>query len=178
MIRPVEAADFAAIARITNHYIATTAIHFAYESVTTEELRAHWAEDRARYPWRAAVDAGGALVGFAKAGTWRERDAYRWTAEVGLYVDPAHHRRGVGRALYADLIPALAAAGFHSLIAGVTLPNPPSLALHLAFGFAPVGTVRDAGYKFDAWHDVAFYQLVLQPTRAPLPSTETASRST
>ena len=158
MVRPAAADDLAAIASITNHYIATSAIHFGYQPVAVEELRWHWMEDRERFPWRVATDESGAVVGYAKAGTWRARAAYRWTAEVGVYVAPDRRRAGLGRALYTDLLDALATSGFRSAIAGITLPNPPSIALHLALGFDSVGTVRDAGFKLGEWHDVAFYQ--------------------
>jgi phosphinothricin acetyltransferase len=156
-IRPAAAEDFAAIAAITNHYIATTAIHFGYQPVTADELAAAWQAATGRYPWLVAADAG-AVIGYAKAGEWRARDAYRWTAEIGVYVAADRRGAGTGRALYAALIEALAAAGFRSAIGGITLPNPASIALHERLGFTHVGTVRDAGYKLGAWHDVAFYQ--------------------
>ena len=85
MIRPVDAGDFAAIAAITNHYIATTAIHFAYEPVTDAALRDSWQAHRETHPWFVAED-GGRVVGYAKAGIWRERPAYAWTTEIGLYL--------------------------------------------------------------------------------------------
>jgi L-amino acid N-acyltransferase YncA len=156
-IRSATSGDFAAIAAITSHYIETSAIHFAYQPVTATELEAMWHAGRARYPWLVAADDE-AVIGYAKAGEWRSRDAYRWTAEVGLYVEPRRHRGGVGRALYQALLDACGAAGFRSVIGGVTLPNDPSVALHAAFGFEPVGVVRDAGFKRGAWHDVAFFQ--------------------
>lgn len=156
MIRAARDADFDSIASITNHYIATTAIHFAYEPVPADELRATWARDRARYPWLVADEAG--VAGYAKAGVWRARSAYAWTAEIGLYIAPDRRGRGLGRALYGELIAELARRGFRSVIAGITLPNAPSVALHRALGFVSVGTVREAGYKLGAWHDVEFWQ--------------------
>src|ERR1041384_6316057 len=79
-IRPARDDDFPAIAAITNHYIATTAIHFAYEPVTVDEGAAHWRDGH--FPW-FVVDEG-RVIGYAKAGTWRDRAAYRWTTEIGL----------------------------------------------------------------------------------------------
>jgi L-amino acid N-acyltransferase YncA len=101
---------------------------------------------------------GGLVVGNAMAGTGRDRDAYQWTTEIGLYVDADHHRRGLGRSLYSALLHELAKRGFRSAIAGITLPNDASRDFHLAFGFVSVGTVREAGYKRGAWHDVEFFQ--------------------
>jgi phosphinothricin acetyltransferase len=161
MIRDARADDFSAIASITNHYIETSSIHFAYEPVSADDVRSLWDRTRERYPWLVAVDHGTGerqVVGYAKAGTWRERDAYAWTAEIGLYVRHDQHRKGLGRALYAELLAELARRGFRSAIAGITLPNDPSIVFHETFGFVSVGTVREAGYKRGAWHDVAFFQ--------------------
>lgn len=167
-IRAARDDDFDAIASITNYYIATSTIHFAFESVTRVELHEQWRETCARYPWIVA-DEGGAVIGYAKAGAWRTRAAYAWTAEVGLYVEHGRRGRGVGRALYSELLSALARGGFRSAIAGIALPNDPSLALHRALGFEPVGTVRDAGWKHGRWCDVAFWQrrLATDPAVGP-----------
>jgi phosphinothricin acetyltransferase len=156
MIRAARHDDFSAIASITNHYVATTAIHFAYEPLTVAHLLAMWEKGGDRFPWFVA-DQGGVL-GYAKAGTWRDRAAYSWTAEIGLYIAHDARGQGLGRALYSELLDQLAARGFRSAIAGITLPNDPSVALHEAFGFVSVGTVRDAGWKSGAWHDVEFWQ--------------------
>lgn len=157
-IREPSDGDFATIASITNHYVMTTAIHFAHEPVAAAALRDGWVHDRARFPWRVA-ELDGDVVGYAKAGTWRERAAYRWTAEVGLYVAPDRQRAGIGGALYRELLAELARRGFRSAVAGITLPNAPSVALHERLGFSPVGVFRDAGYKLGAWRDVGWWQL-------------------
>ncbi|MBV8758351.1 MAG: N-acetyltransferase [Deltaproteobacteria bacterium] len=158
-IRAVHNADFDAIAAITNHYIATSAIHFGYEPVSADDLRAAWAA-HPRHPY-LVDERDGVVVAYAKAGVWRERAAYAWTTEVGIYVAPDARRGGIGLPLYVALLDTCAAAGFHSAIAGITLPNDPSLALHARLGFEHVGTVRDAGFKNNAWHAVAFYQKLL-----------------
>lgn len=160
-IRAAQDDDFASIAAITNHYIEGTAIHFGYQPVTPDELRAVWRAGAGRYPWLVTEADGGGVVAYAKAGEWRSRDAYRWTTEVGIYVETGRRGGGVGAALYRELLAAVAAAGFHSVIGGITLPNPASIALHERCGFVHVGTVREAGFKHDAWHDVAFYQRML-----------------
>src|SRR5690349_1627677 len=126
-IRAASDPDFQTITEITNHYIATTSIHFAHELLADGELAAHWHHTRARYPWLVAVDNEDAVVGYAKAGVWRERAAYAWSSEVGLYVAPAAHGRGIGRALYSELLRQLTERGFRSAIAVITLPNDPSI---------------------------------------------------
>jgi len=158
-IRAARGDDFHAIAAITNLYIATTAIHFAYDPVTAEELAVRRAKEP-RYPWLVADD-GTVVLGFAKAGMWRDRAAYVRTCETGIYLDPRACGRGVGSALYAALLVELASAGFRSAVAGITLPNPASVALHQRLGFTSVGIVREAGFKLGRWHDVGFWQKLL-----------------
>jgi phosphinothricin acetyltransferase len=156
MIRPVAEDDFIAIASITNHYIATTAVHFAYEPATAEQLMEMW-KSHANHPWFVVGDRQGA-VGYAKSGVWRERQAYRWTAEVGLYLAPHACGRGLGTGLYDALLDELPRRGFRSAIAGITLPNDASIALHRRAGFERVGTFHDAGWKHATWHAVEFWQ--------------------
>ena len=156
-IRTARDEDFSAIASITNYYIETSTIHFAYEPVAPAALQAQWLAARARFPWLVAEEDG-AVAGYAKSGTWRDRTAYSWTAEVGLYIADAARGRGLGRALYSELLAEVARRGFRSAIAGITLPNEPSAALHRALGFESVGTVRDAGWKHGRWCDVEFWQ--------------------
>lgn len=173
VIRPVRPADFEAIAALTNHYIEKTSIHFGYEPVTAEEMRASWEKTKGKYPYLVAEENGAdparsagppkaRLAGYAKCGVWRDRAAYQWTAETGIYVAPASQRRGVGRRLYAALIDECRRCGFHSLVGGVTLPNEPSVRLHESMGFVKIGQFADAGWKFDAWHGVGFWQLMLR----------------
>lgn len=165
-IRPVLEVDFDAIAAMTNHYIRHSVIHFGYDPVTAEELRAVWRSKGDRYPWYVC-DAGGEVLGYAKAGVWRERTAYSWTCEAGIYVRPDAHRRGLGRALYARLLDELRRLGYRSVIGGITLPNEASERLHEAMGFTKVAHFKDAGWKFGAWHDVGFWQVVLNPGLEP-----------
>ncbi|HEY0194491.1 MAG TPA: GNAT family N-acetyltransferase [Kofleriaceae bacterium] len=166
VVRAVRAQDFAALAAITNHYIATSSIHFGYAPVTDGELQAQWQAAGARYPWLAAA-LDGEVVGYAKAGVWRDRTAYQWTTEVGLYVADALRGRGLGRALYAALLDDVQRRGFRSVIAGITLPNPASVRLHEAFGFRHVGIFEDAGWKQGAWHAVGFWQKQLATDASP-----------
>jgi len=153
-IRLAREDDFVAIAAITNPYIASTAIHFGYEPVTADELAAPWRAGA--YPWLVLDEDG--VIGYAKAGVWRERAAYRWTAETGIYLAPTAHGRGLGTALYGALLDELAQRGFRSVVTGITLPNAASVRLHQRLGFVDVGVVREAGFKLGAWHDVSFWQ--------------------
>ncbi|HTL36088.1 MAG TPA: GNAT family N-acetyltransferase [Kofleriaceae bacterium] len=156
-IRAARADDFAAIAAITNHYITTSAIHFAYEPVSEDDLRGMWDRHRDRHPWLVTEDDMGVL-GYAKSGVWRDRAAYNWTCEVGLYIADHARGRGLGFALYVTLLGECQRRGFRSAVAGITLPNEPSIKLHERCGFQRVGTFEDAGWKNGAWHAVEFWQ--------------------
>jgi phosphinothricin acetyltransferase len=158
----VQDSDFDAIAALTNVFIRTTAIHFAYEDVSAAELLAAFREHEAVYPFLVA-ESGGAFAGFAKAGPWRTRAAYRWTVETGVYVAPERHGQGIGGMLYRRLLEVLKVQGFRTVVGGITLPNAASVALHERSGFRASGVVQHAGFKFGKWHDVGFWQLDLRP---------------
>lgn len=160
LIRDFRESDVAPACALSNHYIEHTAVHFGLHPYSLDEFRAMWESGRVAYPWLAA-EVEGQFAGFAKAGVWRERAAYRFTAEVGLYVEERFHGRGIGSALYRELFGRLKTAGFHTVVAGVTLPNAASERLHETMGFRHVGVFREAGRKFDAWHDTGWYQLML-----------------
>jgi phosphinothricin acetyltransferase len=160
LIRPFSDPDVTPANALTNHYIQHTAIHFATHPATDAEFHDSWLTGRDKFPWFTATIRGD-FAGYAKAYTWRSRAAYDKTAEVGLYVHPDHHRRGVGRALYTALIADARQRGFHTLVAGIALPNDNSVKMHEACGFRSVGTFNQVGRKFDAWHAVGFWQLML-----------------
>lgn len=180
-IRLARAEDFAAIAALTNTFIRDTAVHFGSQPVTADELAAQWRAhvDGVRHPWLVA-EHDGAFAGYAKASWWRQRAAYAWTAESTIYLDASRRGAGLGRALYGRLLAVLRAQGCRSAIGGITLPNAASVRLHEALGFTPCGVVRAAGFKFDRWHDVGFWQLMLRgdAPAAPLAVPEAAFAAT
>jgi phosphinothricin acetyltransferase len=153
--------DLPAILAISNWAAEHLTANFATQPETLEAWRTSFEETRAQHPWLVARD-GGRVVGFARSGPHRSRGAYAWTAEVSVYVDPAAHRRGIGAALYARLIPTLRAQGYVTLLAGITPPNPASEGLHQRVGFVRCGTYHKAGWKFGGWHDVGYWELHLQ----------------
>lgn len=163
-IRPARDEDFDAITAITNHYITTSSIHFAYEP-----LRGMWHGYRARFPW-LVTEEHGTVLGYAKAGTWRERKAYDWTVETGIYIAPDARRKGLGKPLYIALLDELTARGFHTVVAGITLPNDPSIAMHEQLGFTACGVVQEAGYKHGGWHAVGFWQKFLRAAGSSPPA--------
>ncbi|MEO8843564.1 MAG: N-acetyltransferase family protein [Kofleriaceae bacterium] len=160
-IRATEEADFGVFTAITNDLIATTAIHFGYEPLGPNELRDVWSAQRDSFPWLTMTDDAGTILGYAKAGTWRERAAYQWTCETTIYLTAASRGQGHGRVLYTSLLDACVLRGFHSAIGGIALPNAASVRLHESLGFVAVGVVKAAGRKFERWHDVEFWQRLL-----------------
>ena len=160
LLRLAVASDFDAIAALTNHYIRTTTIHFGTQDVTGGELQQLWRQHEDLYPWIVA-ERRSEVVAYAKAGVWRARAAYSWTPETGVYVRHDCLGQRLGLAVYERLIAVCRAQGFHSLMAGATMPNDASDRLHRELGFEPAGLVRQAGFTFGAWCDVAFYQLRL-----------------
>jgi phosphinothricin acetyltransferase len=109
-----------------------------------------------RWPWLVWCDEAGSVQGYAYAGAHADRLAYQWSVNVSVYVDGRCHRRGVGRALYGVLLEVLARQGVVTALAGITMPNAGSEGLHRALGFVPAALFPRVGYKFGAWHDVAW----------------------
>lgn len=161
-VRAATADDAAAVAAIYGPVVADTAISFEIDPPTAEEVARRIAAGSSTHPWLVA-EAGGEVLGYAYAGVHRARPAYRWTVETSLYVAADARGLGVGTALYSDLIARLRAAGFVTALAGITLPNPASVALHERMGFVPAGVFRDVGHKFERWYDVGWWRLALVP---------------
>lgn len=160
-IRSAQSADAEAIARIYNHYIQNTVITFEEQSVTPQIMLARMEEVRGHsLPWLVAV-AAGEVLGFAYASRWKVRSAYRHSVEATIYLEHGRSGRGIGRTLYAALIPMLKDAGIHAVIGGAALPNDASVALHEKLGFERVATFRQVGFKHGRWVDVAYWQLLL-----------------
>jgi phosphinothricin acetyltransferase len=123
------ARDASACAAIYAPYVRDTAISFEEEPPDAGELRQRIERISQTHPWLVA-EQDGDLVGYAYGCPHRERAAYRWVADVSVYVDQRHQRRGIGRALYAALLGLLERQGLHVACAGVTLPNDASVAIH------------------------------------------------
>ena len=142
-IRPATAEDADRLRRIYAAVVADTAISFEESPPDADEMSRRMVAEP-RLPWLVA-DRGGQVAGYAYAALHRQRPAYRWSAECSVYVDAAHRSQGVGRLLYERLIEEVRGLGYVSLFAGIALPNPGSVALHEAVGFAPSAFSRRSG---------------------------------
>jgi phosphinothricin acetyltransferase len=131
--------------------------------------RAAWLADRqkAGYPVLVAVDAQGAVLGYASFGDWRAFDGYRHTVEHSVYVRGDQRGKGIGRALMQALIGRARSIGKHVMVAGIEANNAGSIKLHDALGFEHVGHLKEVGMKFGAWLDLAFMQLKLDERPSP-----------
>lgn len=158
-MRPARADDLPALLAIYNHYVVHTAITFDLEPFTLEQRRewfGHYAE-RGRHRLLVA-DLGAGAVGYACSSPFRPRGAYQTSVETSVYLSPEHTGRGLGAALYTALFEELAGEDVHRAYAGVTLPNPASLALHHRFGFREVGLQDEVGRKHDRWWSVQWLE--------------------
>lgn len=160
MIRPATPADAARIAEIYNHYVENTTVTFEERAVSEAGMAERIARIAAEHPW-LVLETGEGIAGYAYAGKWKERSAYRFTVESAVYVDRRFHGRGLGTELYGELLGRLRRAGFRSVVAVIAMPNEASAALHRRFGFQPAGSYREVGFKFGKWLDIESWQLRL-----------------
>ena len=159
-IRPASVADAPAIQAIYAPVVAETAISFEEEPPTVDEMAGRIVATLVGHPYLVATRDHN-VVGYAYAGPHRSRSAYRFSADVTIYVSRDTHRTGIGRTLYTTLLAELSMRGFHAAFAGIALPNAASVGLHETMGFHAIGVYREVGFKFGRWHDVGWWQRLL-----------------
>jgi len=162
MIRRVTPDNAAAIRDIYNYYIENTTVSFEEDLVSLEEMGSRIsAKLAASLPW-FVCEENGEIVGYAYAGKWKERAAYRFCAEATVYVKNGRQKKGTGSSLYAALLDELREKGFHVAMGVITLPNEASQTLHEKFGFKKSAHFKEVGFKFDRWLDVGYWELILE----------------
>jgi L-amino acid N-acyltransferase YncA len=166
VIRDASEQDGRACAAIYAPYVTDTAISFELDPPAANEMAQRIAAAQRCHAW-LVLEHDARVVGYAYGGPYKERPAYRWSSEVSVYLELGRRRTGGGRALYTALFDRLAARGYRTLLAGMTLPNDASVGLHRALGFEPVGTHRRVGWKHGRWHDVAWTQRMLAAGQDP-----------
>src|SRR5262245_21482688 len=158
-VRPATPADIPAITRIYAHAVLHGTATFELEPPDEAEMtRRMKVLLDGSFPYIVAENGGG-LAGYAYAGLYRTRPAYRFTVEDSIYVDPNAQRRGVGRALLARLIEESERRGFRQMIAVIgDSAQTPSIEVHRALGFRMVGSFESIGFKFGRWLDTVLMQ--------------------
>lgn len=162
MIRPVTTDDAQSIAEVYNHYVMNTIITFEEDPVSSNEVASRIEMTlNSGLPW-LVDEIDGQIAGYANASYWRKRVAYRYTVESAVYVSEAQVGNGIGSRLYAVLLDSLRSADIHTVVGGISLPNPASIRLHEKFGFKKVSEYAQVGRKFEKWIDIGFWQLMLK----------------
>lgn len=159
-IRAATLDDARAIAAIYNPYIAGTVITFEEQPVKPADMARRISDIVPRLPW-LVLEQGGSLAGYAYATPWRERTAYRHAVETTIYLESRFAGQGLGERLYRALLDDLRQRGLHTAFGVIALPNPASVALHEKCGFTKAGHLAEAGWKFEHWVDVGYWQLML-----------------
>jgi phosphinothricin acetyltransferase len=169
-IRAATPADIPSMTRIYDHAVRHGTASFEIEPPDEAEMaRRYRSLLEGGYPHLVA-ERDGAVLGYAYAGPYRTRPAYRWSVEDSIYVDPSAYRRGIGRTLLDRLMAESAARGFRQMIAVIgDSAQTASIELHRAAGFRPVGTIENVGFKFGRWLDSVIMQRPLGPGAATKP---------
>jgi phosphinothricin acetyltransferase len=151
--------DLPRLTEIYNHYVLHSPATFDLEPKTVDQRREWLAQFAETGRYRLLVaEEDGVILGYAGAMRWRPKPAYDTTVETSIYCAPESVGRGVGGNLYAALFDAIAGENIHRIVAGYVPPNPASAALHERFGFRPVGTFSEVGYKFGRYRDVCWME--------------------
>ncbi len=158
IIRPAIPEDADTIATIYNHYILNSIATFEEEPVTSSEMLSRLEKIQiSGLPWLVA-EKDGVVIGYAYAGKWHARSAYRYTVEVSVYTAHNSDSKGLGTQLYEFLFDELRTLSIKSVIGMLAIPNEASVALHEKFGMKKVAHLEKVGFKFDTFIDVGYWQ--------------------
>lgn len=160
IIRACDTKDIPAICDIYNYYIQHTVITFEETPVAVAEMTARVEAYTRTHPW-LVCDVDGEVVGYAYGSKWKERSAYKHTAEVTVYLKNDLSGKGYGKALYSALLDKLKAQDCHVALGCIAIPNEASAGLHEYFGFEKVAHFNQVGRKFNQWIDVGYWQKLL-----------------
>jgi L-amino acid N-acyltransferase YncA len=155
-IRVARPGDAEQVLEIYAPNVTDSFVSFELAAPTVEDMRARIVKTLATYPW-LVHDEDGRVLGYAYGSAHRERAAYQWSADVSCYVRAGARGRGIGKALYLELLRRLEEQGLRNAYAGIALPNEASVRLHESVGFAPIGIYRGVGFKQGEWRDVGWW---------------------
>ncbi|MBB4278778.1 GNAT family N-acetyltransferase [Rhizobium mongolense] len=158
-LRDATPSDLPAIAEVYRESVLNGVASYEIIPPSESEMAARFSANTSLgYPYIAAVDENGALLGYAYASAFRTRPAYRWIVEDSIYLAPAARGLGIGRALLTALISRCTELGFRQMVAIVGGAHPASIALHRALGFEETGLLKGTGYKHGRWLDTMIMQ--------------------
>lgn len=166
LIRFVEEKDIESILNIYKPYIENTSITFECEVPSLENFKSRVNKISSFYPY-LVCEVDNKVIGYAYAGKIREREAYKWNAELSIYLDNKYVSLGIGKILYMALIDILKLQNIYNIYGVITLPNDKSVKLHNNLGFRTLGVFKNTGYKADAWHDVIWFEKNIKPYDDP-----------
>ena len=162
LLRDADASDLGAITDIYRHAVESGVASYELKPPSLGEMTDRFAAlTEKRYPYIVAQSQDGTLLGYAYAGPYRPRPAYRWTVEDSIYLAPSAQGQGVGRTLLTKLISRSTVLGFRQMVAVIGGSEPASVRLHEALGFVMVGTIQGTGHKHGRWLDTVLMQLAL-----------------
>lgn len=159
-IRTAVLEDLPEILAIYNEAVRTTTATFDLEEQTLEERFKWFSKYGERYPLIVA-DHDKKIIGYCSLSPFNKKAAYEKTVELSIYLSREHRGAGVGSMLMEEIITVASKHRFHAIIGGITTGNEGSVRLHEKFGFHHAGHLREVGYKFGEWHNVDYYQLLL-----------------
>jgi phosphinothricin acetyltransferase len=160
-IRNARKEDCEAIADIYNYYVENTDISFEETKVSREEIEKRLLNITKEYPW-IVYEKDGVIRGYAYLSKWKDRSAYRFTAETTIYVRSDEMGRGIGSLLLGRLMETVRSTKIHVLMAVIALPNEKSVRVHEKYGFRKVAHFTEVGFKHGKWIDVGYWELGLQ----------------
>jgi L-amino acid N-acyltransferase len=157
-----------AVLAIFNDAIVNSTALYDYKP-RTKEMMAAWfdAKSKGNFPVIGIENDSGELMGFASYGTFRAFPAYKYTVEHSVYVDARFRGQGIGKRLLQEIITLAQQQEYHVLVGAIDAANAVSICLHASLGFMHCGTIRQAGFKFGRWLDLAFYQMILKTPAQP-----------
>lgn len=157
------------ILAILNDAIVNSTALYDYKPRTSAMMQTWFeAKEKGNYPVIGVVDESDQLLGFGSYGVFRAWPAYKYTVEHSIYVERSYRGKGIGNLLLSAIIDSARQQQYHNVIGGIDAENDASIRLHRRFGFELCGNIRHAGFKFNRWLDLHFYQLILETPRDPV----------
>ncbi len=160
IVRPAASSDIGAILDVYSHYINNTTVTFEEEVPSAGQFRMRCEEIMTEYPFLVCQD-GSHIAGYAYAHRHQSRSAYKYSAELSVYLRPHYTGLGIGRVLCEAIIELLKLQNVQTVYSAVSLPNDASCALHRSLGFEPAGLWRNTGRKKERWIDIQWFELVI-----------------